>query len=182
MRIEIDNVVIRSAIMEDAVQLKTWWNDGEVMEHAGFPHGVGVTLEEVEANIKSREGKLSQLCMIEIDCLPVGECNYSIPGDGSAGTGWKITDPAYQNKGYGSKVILALLEFLFTDIAINTLKPIERVEWDTALENQRAQHVYEHKIGARKARVLESAWKDQLGNWRSSAEYSISKEEFFASR
>lgn len=48
------------------------------------------------------------------------------------------------------------------------------------LENERAQYVYEHKIKARKLGVEENSWKDQLGNWRSSVNYEISKDGFFA--
>lgn len=45
MKLEYDNIIIREAISEDAEQLRTWWNDGTVMEHAGFPNGLGITLE-----------------------------------------------------------------------------------------------------------------------------------------
>ncbi|HHV45952.1 MAG TPA: hypothetical protein GXX53_03445 [Tissierellia bacterium] len=67
MRIQKDNIVIRSATVDDAIQLNKWWNDGRIMEHAGFPNGLGESLEYTIENIKSREGKLSQLCIIEID-------------------------------------------------------------------------------------------------------------------
>lgn len=67
MRIQKDNIVIRSATVDDAIQLNKWWNDGRIMEHAGFPNGLGESLENTIENIKSREGKLSQLCIIEID-------------------------------------------------------------------------------------------------------------------
>ncbi len=39
MRIQKDNIVIRSATTDDAIQLNNWWNDGRIMEHAGFPKG-----------------------------------------------------------------------------------------------------------------------------------------------
>ncbi|WMM23286.1 hypothetical protein RBU61_09990 [Tissierella sp. MB52-C2] len=32
MRIEKENIVIRSVIVDDAEQLNQWWNDGKVME------------------------------------------------------------------------------------------------------------------------------------------------------
>ena len=41
MRIQKDNILIRTATVDDAVQLNKWWNDGRVMEHAGFPYGLG---------------------------------------------------------------------------------------------------------------------------------------------
>ena len=76
MRIQKDNIVIRSATIDDAIQLNTWWNDGKVMEHAGFPNGLGETIEDTIDNIKNRKDKLNQLCIIEIDGKPVGELSY----------------------------------------------------------------------------------------------------------
>jgi len=178
MRIEKDNIVIRSATIDDAVQLNKWWNDGKVMEHAGFPNGVGESLEDTIKNIKSREGKLNDLCIIEIDGKAVGELSYSFK-DNTAYPGWKICDPDYQNKGYGTKIINILFEFLFTDERINSQNPIDKIRWDTMLENKRAQHVYETKIGARKIAIHENIWRDQLGNLRTAVEYEITREEFF---
>lgn len=62
MRIEQGEVVIRSATVDDAAQLNNWWNDGEVMAHAGFPNGLGESLDDTIRNILQWEGKLSQLC------------------------------------------------------------------------------------------------------------------------
>jgi len=182
MRIEKDKIVIRSANIDDSNQLNKWWNDGRVMEHAGFPKGLGQSLEETIDNIRNWEGKLSQLCIIEIDGKAVGELSYIIKGDGAAYPGWKICDFSYQNQGFGPKIITMLLEFLFKDSNINSKFPIDRVVWDTMLENKRAKYIYENKIGARKVGIRENVWKDQLGNWRSSVDYEISKDEFFASR
>lgn len=179
MRIEKENIVIRSANLEDAIKLNKWWNDGEIMEHAGFPKGLGLSLEETMDEIRRWEGKLSDLCIIEIDKKSIGELSYSIKGDGTVNSGWKICNPKYQNQGYGTTVIKMLLEFLFTDNEINDVFPTEEVTWDTMLENKRAQYVYEHKIKARKIKTKENSWQDQLGNWRSSVDYGISREEFF---
>ncbi len=149
------------------------------MEHAGFPKGLGQSLEETIDNIRNWEGKLSQLCMIEINGKLVGELSYRVKGDGAAYPGWKICDFSYQNKGYGPKIINILLDFLFTDENINSKFPIDRVVWDTMLENKRAQYIYENKIGARKIGIQENIWEDQEGNLRTCVEYEISREEFF---
>jgi len=182
MRIEKDNIVIRSATKDDAVQLNEWWNDGKIMEHAGFPNGTGESVEDTKKNIERCEGKLSQLCMIEIDGKRIGELNYIIKNDGAVYPGWKICNFDYQNKGYGTKIITMLFDFLFTDENINSKFPINRIIWDTMLENERAQHVYEHKIKARKMGVQENSWQDQLGKWRSSVDYEITSQEFFRDR
>ncbi len=63
MRIEKDNIVIRSATVDDAIQLNKWWNDGKVMEHAGFPNGLGESLEDTIENIQSKNDELRQLCI-----------------------------------------------------------------------------------------------------------------------
>lgn len=180
MRIQEDNIVIRSAVVDDAVILNTWWNDGKVMEHAGFPNGLGETLEDTINNIKSWEGLLSQLCIVEIDGKPVGELNYRIEDDNTAYPGWKICDFTYQNQGYGTKIIKMLFDFLFTDEAINSRFQIKKIAWDTMLENERAQHVYETKIGAKKIGIRENDWQDQLGNWRSAVDYVITRDVFFS--
>ena len=179
MRIEKDNIVIRSATVDDAEQLNKWWNDGEVMEHAGFPNGLGESLEETISHISKYQGEVSQRCIIEIDGKPVGELNYNIKGDDIAYPGWKICDLNYQNQGYGSTIIKMLFEFIFTDEVINSNSPVEKIAWDTMVENKRAQYVYENKIGARKTGIEKNTWKDQLGNWRGAAYYEITREEFF---
>ena len=178
MRIQKDNIVIRSATIDDAIQLNKWWNDGKVMEHAGFPNGLGETIEDTIDNIKNRKDKLNQLCIIEIDGKPVGELSYRIKED-KAYPGWKICDFNYQNQGYGTKIIMILLEFLFTDGDINSTFSVNKIILDTMLENKRAQHVYEAKIGAKKIGIRENTWQDQVGNWRSAVDYEITREAFF---
>ncbi len=133
MRIEQDNIVIRSAVMEDAPLLNRWWNDGAAMSHAGFPEGRGQPLEETIAAIESYEGKLSQLCLIEIDGQPVGEMSFGI-GQNEANPGWKICETSFQNRGYGRKIIRMTFDYLFTNPELNQRMPIHRLFWDTNLK------------------------------------------------
>ena len=179
MRIEKDNIVIRSAVAGDAVLLKNWWNDGSVMEHAGFPKGLGTTTGEVLDRIALNKDSLGQRCIIEIDGKAVGELNYKTK-EGIAYPGWKICEKDYQNKGYGTRIILMLFDFIFKDKKLNSLDAINCIRWDTMLENARAQHVYESKIGAIKTEVVENAWKDQMGVWRTAVNYEITREAFYA--
>ena len=180
MTITQQDLTLRSATVADAPQLNAWWNDGAVMAHAGFPNGLGEALDTTVENIKAGVGKLSQLCIIEVEGVPVGECSYRVHGDGTVTAGWKLCNPAYQNKGVGPRVIRLLLRFLFTDEAINTRFPTRKVVWDTALDNTRAQHVYEQKIGATRLHVKENAWQDQLGRWRDAVYYEITRDAFMA--
>ncbi len=73
-----------------------------------------------------------------------------------------------------------LFDFLFTDKKINSPHELERIVWDTMLENTRAQHVYEHKIRATKTKIVENAWQDQTGTWRTAVYYEITRETFYA--
>ena len=180
MRIEQGEVVIRSATVDDAAQLNSWWNDGKVMAHAGFPNGLGESLDDTICNIRQWEGKLSQLCLIEFQGKPAGELSYRVKDDGTVWPGWKICVSDYQNQGYGTKIILMLFDFLFSDKTINSRFPIEKIIWDTDFENKRAQTVYENKIKARKIGIRENAWKDQSGTWRSAVDYEISRDDFIA--
>ena len=41
MNLQYKNLTIRDAVAADAEQLVTWWNNGAVMAHAGFPNGLG---------------------------------------------------------------------------------------------------------------------------------------------
>lgn len=71
---------------------------------------------------------------------------------------------------------MMLFEFIFTDEAINSKCSMEKIIWDTDIENKRAQYVYENKIGARNVGVRKNCWKDQTGKWRTAIDYEISKE------
>ena len=37
MKLQSGDIIIRAAEVHDAPLLTKWWNDGEVMAHAGFP-------------------------------------------------------------------------------------------------------------------------------------------------
>lgn len=171
MKLVQDQILIRSADIRDAQILTSWWNDGDIMAHAGFPNGLGQSLEKTIEQIKQNESRLSQRCIIEIGGIQIGETSFSI-GENFAEIGIKICDTNYQNKGYGSVLIKMLIDYLFTDERINNAVKIEKILLDTNLENKRAQHVYE-KNGFRKIATNTDAWQDQLGQWQSSVDYEM---------
>ena len=177
MYLENGNLVIRSAEVKDAVQLNNWWNDGAVMAHAGFPNGLRESLEETIAGIKENEEYLDQRCVIEIDGVLAGEMNFNLLEENTAEIGIKICETAYQNQGYGSKLIWMLITYLFEDETLNSKFPVHRIILDTNLKNERAQHVYE-KLGFTKVRVNYNAWEDQLGVLQDSVDYEMTKEQF----
>lgn len=177
MKIKSGNIVIRSAEIKDAKILTDWWNDGKVMAHAGFPNGLNTTEEDTTKLILNNRTKLSQLCIIEIDDLKVGELNYRIMPN-VAEIGIKICDSNYQSKGYGTKILKNLIHFLFTDDLINQQTEIEKITLDTNLNNTRAQNTY-LKIGFKKIKVVEDAFTDQLGISQSAVIFEMTKKDYF---
>lgn len=167
MKIEKNNICIRRATSQDAQNLNKWWNDGAIMVHVGFLDGLN---ESMETTLNAIHHNPS-LYMIEIDGICVGELNFNIQ-DKTAYPGWKICEPSYQNKGYGTITIQLLFEYLF-----NTLG-VEHIIWDTLEENKRAQHVYTHKLGARYLKTVKDAWIDPLGNKRNALYYQMDREDF----
>ena len=73
--LRFQNLVIRKAQITDVPQLVSWWNDGKVMAHAGFPNGLGTTSEKVISLLqKDTEDRCHFI--IEIDNASVGEMHY----------------------------------------------------------------------------------------------------------
>jgi len=176
MFIKKDNLVIRSAALGDAQILTDWWNDGTIMAHAGFPNGLGQSLEETVNQIKKNEIKLSQICIIEVENVRIGEMAFSI-GKNFAEIGIKICDVSYQNHGYGKSLLRMLIDYLFTDEKINNAVKIEKIILDTNINNKRAQSLYE-KLGFRKVATNVDAWENQLGELQTSIDYEMSLEDY----
>ncbi|MEG2289370.1 MAG: GNAT family protein [Clostridium sp.] len=176
MIIKKDNLLIRSATVEDAETLTNWWNDGRIMAHAGFPNGLGQALEETINQIKKNDINLSQRCIIQADNNRIGEMSFTI-GENFAEIGIKICEISYQNHGYGKCILRMLIDYLFTDEEINNKVKIEKIILDTNIDNKRAQHVYE-KLGFRKVATNVDVWKNQLGEWQTSIDYEMSLEDY----
>jgi RimJ/RimL family protein N-acetyltransferase len=170
MYLKNENLVLRHVTVDDVQILCDWWSDGKVMAHAGFPNGLNTDANKLMDKIKN-ETDFSRMLIIEIDSNKVGEMSYDIK-DEVAKIGIKICDFSYQEKGYGTKVLRMLIEFLFKDMKV------EKIMLDTNLNNIRAQHVYE-KIGFRKVAVHTDSWKNQLGVLQSSIDYELRKDDFF---
>ena len=159
-----ENIVVRDAIPSDAPQLTAWWNDGNVMAHAGFPNGLGTTEEEVIAGLGN--GRL----FLEEDGRPIGEACYRPVGDGIAEIGIKICEVDCQNRGLGRIILSMLIRYLFDN-------GFEKIVLDTNPNNLRAQHVYEI-LGFRKVRTNIDSWTDQLGRKQSSVDYELLERDF----
>ena len=170
MNLVLNDICIRNAVEADCRQLADWWNDGEVMAHAGFPNGVGTTVEEVAMQISAEQDDRGRTLIIESCGKPIGEMNYHRLDGNVAEIGIKICDFDYQEKGLGRIALSMLIKELFST-------GFEKIILDTNLNNERAQHVYE-KLGFKKLRVNIDAWEDQLGVMQSSVDYELIPEEF----
>jgi len=168
MYIQYHNYIIRNATEKDVDNLVLWWNDGAVMEHAGFPNGLQITKEKVKEQLENHDDQNQRLIM-EYDGIAIGEMCYTHLGD-SVDIGIKICNFDYQNQGHGRIFLSMLIERLFQ-------KGYQKIVLDTMVENKRAQHVYE-SLGFVKQGVKIDCWKDQVGNMRSAVDYSLVLESF----
>lgn len=171
MYLEHDKIVIRNATPEDAAQLCKWWNDGEVMAHAGFPQGLGISEAQVIEKILAETDDTTRRHMIVSDGLAVGEMNYRQLDADTCEIGIKICEKDRQNRGMGRVVLSMFIDGLFHQ------RGYKKILLDTNLNNLRAQHVYE-LLGFRKLRVNMDSWKDQLGRTQSSVDYELTEEHF----
>lgn len=114
MFIKKNNLTIRNATASDAEQLCSWWNDGAIMAHAGFPNGVGTTAEEICKCLKNNNDE-DRCCIIEFNGIAIGEMSYGKEGDKTVGIGIKICDFSKQNKGLGTTLLTMLIASLFSD-------------------------------------------------------------------
>ena len=164
MQMQYKNLTIRDAVAADAAQLAAWWNDGAVMAHAGFPNGLGTTVEEVIAGLGN-----GRLVLEEGERL-IGEACYRKVGEAIVEIGIKICETDCQNRGLGRIILSMLISWLFE-------QGFEKIVLDTNLTNKRAQHVYE-SLGFQKLRVNIDSWTDQLGNKQSAVDYELTEDNF----
>ena len=172
MYLHQNELTIRDALPADAPLLCRWWNDGKVMEHAGFPQGLGTSVEKITQKLLEPDNR-THLLIIESEGLPIGEMNWRREESDHAEIGIKICDASYQNQGFGKKLLTMLIQALFYEMGF------EKVVLDTNLANKRAQHVYE-ELGFVKTCVLENSWKNQVGEWQSSVCYELKPENFIS--
>ena len=74
MLLQFKNLTIRNATMKDAALLSSWWNDGKIMAHAGFPNGTGETVDEIAERIKQDTDEDRRL-IIELDKRQIGRAH-----------------------------------------------------------------------------------------------------------
>ena len=172
MKCTYHEITIREAVPADAPQLCTWWNDGSIMAHAGFPHGLGITVEKIIAQVSDHSTKHYRH-VIEYQGRLIGEMNYRETEPQICEIGIKICDASMQNRGLGKIILSLFIHTLFNEYGYR------KIVLDTNLTNARAQHVYE-QLGFQKLRVNIDSWKDQLGNMQSSVDYELTEDSFIS--
>ena len=182
MRLEQGKLCIKNAEQEDCKQLVSWWNDGAVMAHAGFPNGLGTNEEKVQKQIAADSDDTRRHLVIWYDGNRIGEMSYANLGDSleetgedtienhTADIGIKICNPTFQEKGLGKIVLSMLIRELFS-------RGYTKIVLDTNLKNKRAQHVYE-RLGFQKVNIRMDVWIDQVGEKQSVVDYELTKEHF----
>lgn len=182
MRLEQGKLCIKNAEQEDCKQLVSWWNDGAVMAHAGFPNGLGTNEEKVQKQIAADSDDTRRRLIIWYDGNRIGEMSYANLGDSleetgedtienrTADIGIKICNPTFQEKGLGKIVLSMQIRELFS-------RGYTKIVLDTNLKNKRAQHVYE-RLGFQKVNIRMDAWIDQVGEKQSVVDYELTKEHF----
>ncbi|WP_238322844.1 GNAT family N-acetyltransferase [Gorillibacterium massiliense] len=170
MYLQNGSLAIRPATAKDAATLACWWNDGEIMAHAGFPNGIYTTAAEVARSLKT-DTDWNRRLILELEGTAIGEMNYRTVADNTAEIGIKICDVCQREKGFGTQYLSMLITYLFDQ------GDYRKILLDTNLRNIRAQHVYE-KIGFRRVAVHMNAWTDQLGVPQSYVDYELIREWF----
>ncbi|WP_027631550.1 GNAT family N-acetyltransferase [Clostridium hydrogeniformans] len=174
-------ILIRPLEIGDEEYLYKWWNDEDMMSHAGFAFGTLESKEAIRLNVlKSAENskpfsnrKLFILCRKE-DLKPIGEMNYSEWDirNQKCEIGIKICENLYQGKGYGVDALYHFIDFLFRYLNLN------KVELTTMEDNKRAHNLYE-KLGFKEIGIIRKAYFDSRRGEFSNAIYmDILKEEW----
>ncbi len=175
MYIQSKELTIRNATSEDADLLCGWWNDGEVMAHAGFPLGLGVKTSDIAANLLKDSDLTKRRLILEVEGNPVGEMSYTNVDTGIAEIGIKICSSNEQGKGYGRRFLRMLIHELFMQ------RRYKKIILDTNLKNIRAQHVYE-SLGFLKLGVRKNCFTDQVGQIQSAVDYELNKKDWINQR
>ena len=101
MNVSYQKIKIRDATLDDARKLLLWWNNGKVMEHAGFPFGLETTEEKIKQSLEKNDNNYRHI--IEYNNKEIGEMNYIVLDNNVCDIGIKICEFSYQNKAVNNK-------------------------------------------------------------------------------
>ncbi len=165
-----EKLTVRSVEISDVDILCSWWSDGVVMAHAGFPDGIETDRERLITRITDQNSGIqvkNHLLIIELDDdKRIGEMNYREKSEGIYEIGIKICDFGEHNKGYGSVAVNMLIDYLKEDLKAGL------IVLDTNLNNDGAQRFYK-ELGFVQTRVMHDCWIDQLGRSQSAVLFEM---------
>lgn len=92
-----------------------------IMAHAGYPEGLGTTVQETLEMLQNATGCNHRL-ILEIDDVPVGEMNFRILAGHCAEIGIKICNFNHHNQGFRSAFLTMLISSLFKQMEIQNPK------------------------------------------------------------
>lgn len=165
-----NGIILRDAEVKDIKKLSSWWADGKIMEHAGFPNGLKTDeLKLYKRIIDQNEKKLPSnlLIIIELENHElIGEMNYSQKSKHIFEIGIKICDFSKHNKGYGSIAVKELIKYLEDKFHA------KKIVLDTNLKNVKAQNFYK-RLGFKQIRILKDNWKNQLNELQSTVMFEL---------
>ncbi len=105
--LQTERTIVARAEKAHAVLYYSLWTDPAVMANVGFPGGIPITLDEIEARIAGEpDSDLDRLLVVILRKTgeTIGECYMHRPGrDGTASTDLKLL-PAFQGMGLGTEV------------------------------------------------------------------------------
>ena len=117
---DTERLVVRTATGQDVDLLYELWTDPRVMANVGFPQGLRITREEIEARLqKPSESEFEQFLVVELRATgqAIGQCLMHTPDEeGIAETDVKLL-PAFWGHKYGVEIKRGLVAHLFMHTA-----------------------------------------------------------------
>lgn len=115
--IETARLILRPAVPEDNELFYSLWTNPRVMTMVGFPNGLRINRDEVQAKIQKQaeETIFGRLLVVTLKSTgqAMGECKMMLPDrDGISRTDVKLL-PEYWGNKYGVEVKQALVNYLF---------------------------------------------------------------------
>ena len=133
----LPKLTIKETSHKDSENIKMLWNNGEVTKFAGFPDGIGVTMERLEKWIHWATSKPSR-CHYSIydnDQIYCGETFFNLDEKGNASLDIKLL-PSARGKGIAQYALSYSIEQAFTIGGAN------RVYVDPHPQNEDAWKLY----------------------------------------
>jgi RimJ/RimL family protein N-acetyltransferase len=139
---ETNRLVIRTASADDADLYFALWTNPKVMSNVGFPMGLRITFDEVEAMLEEQtsNAEFGRNLVVELRSSnsPVGECKmYQPDAEGVAKTDVKLL-PEYWRNRYGVEVKQGLLDHLFRHTSCRAVEGTPNVENKASIKMQEA--------------------------------------------